>query len=314
MVKTKMNQTKQNKYIVQIRSLVILTLLAVVLFTAPHFASLVVSGDKENVSLYKKMAVDEFRDINLVAKSAYVYDIAKGEVLYSKNKNAQLPLASVTKIMTALVATELAESDTISISRNTLLPEGDSGLLIGDMWDMKEIIDLTLISSSNDGARALASVAGLGLNPEGVTFVDYMNKKAIELGMTQSFFLNESGLDENDVFAGSYGSAEDIGKLLSYVYENNYNLMNATTQKEIILYSGAGVYDVENTNKITDNIPGLMASKTGFTDLAGGNLAIIFEAGPIRPIAVVVLGSTIDGRFDDIEKLVDASILSLVSE
>ncbi len=68
------------------------------------------------------------------------------------------------------------------------------------------------------------------------------------------------------------------------------------------------VHNFENTNKDVRSFTGVIASKTGFTDLAGGNLAFMFEAGPMRPIAIVVLGSTAEDRFTDVKKLISASL------
>ena len=218
--------------------------------------------------------------------------------------------------MTALVAIEHASAnDTLSINRHALLPEGDSGFRIGEKWNIKNMIDMTLVSSSNDGARALASVGSFpGENMDASTeerFVNAMNEKARKLGLAQTYFLNESGLDESASISGGYGSARDIGTLLSYVLQSHPNLMEATAYNSVSIQSSDGVHTTQNTNKALDRIPGIVASKTGFTDLAGGNLAIALEAGPLRPIIVVVLGSTEEGRFDDVANLTNAAIVKI---
>ena len=87
--------------------------------------------------------------------------------------------------------------------------------------------------------------------------------------------------------------------------------MEATAYNSVSIQSSDGVHTTQNTNKALDRIPGIVASKTGFTDLAGGNLAIALEAGPLRPIIVVVLGSTEEGRFDDVANLTNAAIVKI---
>ena len=100
-----------------------------------------------------------FGDVELKAKSAYVFDVVKNEVLFKKNEFVQLPLASITKLMTALTAVELLpENSRITIRKEFLREEGDTGLLSGESWRLKDLLDFSLTVSSNDGARSVASV------------------------------------------------------------------------------------------------------------------------------------------------------------
>jgi len=204
-----------------------------VIFTAPHFLTVLKGGDAtapENVS---SNTIDKsaFLYTDIEAKAAFVYEVNSGKVLYSKGEELQFPLASITKVMTALVAIENTTSDTlIKIEDESLAQEGDSGLLAGETWKLKDLIDLTLVSSSNDGANAIAS-AGVSFDRD--SFMQKMNNKARELELTQTFFLNESGLDVNESFAGSYGSAKDIASLFSYVLNKHPNLLDATAYKSL---------------------------------------------------------------------------------
>ncbi|KND47585.1 MAG: D-alanyl-D-alanine carboxypeptidase (penicillin-binding protein 5/6) [Parcubacteria bacterium C7867-006] len=262
----------------------------------------------------KKHLSRAFDNIKLQAKAVYVYDIKNGVALYEKNADAQLPLASITKLMMALTAVELLPKDTeITIKKEFLAEEGDSGLLANESWKMKYLLDFSLVSSSNDGARSIASVIGATkLNTTDYDlgrqdFIKKMNEKAQALGLKQTFFINETGLDEGNI-SGAYGSAKDIESLMQYILVHNSEILEPTKNKFLSLDSDTKEHKAKNTNTDVSYIPGLLASKTGYTDMAGGNLAVAFDPTIGRPIIIVVLGSTIDGRFDDVDKLVKASL------
>ncbi|OGD69081.1 hypothetical protein A2996_00165 [Candidatus Campbellbacteria bacterium RIFCSPLOWO2_01_FULL_34_15] len=271
---------------------------------------------EENAGVVTKTEKNYFKDISgeLEAKSAFVFDAKTGEILFQKNAETQLPLASLTKLMTVLVSSELVSKDTvITIRQEDLNIEGDNGLLVGENLKFKNVSDMTLTASSNDGAHALASVIGYirlkdGEKTEREMFIDEMNKKAKEIGLAQTFFLNESGLDESDLVSGAYGSAKDMAFLMNHIIKNNYKLIEATKYPVLRISSDNKNHLFENTNQFVENIPGIIGSKTGFTDLAGGNLVVVFDVGIGHPIIVSVLGSSKEGRFDDVIKLVNSSI------
>lgn len=250
-----------------------------------------------------------FEGITLTAKSAYVWDINTQKALFKKEESKQLPLASVTKLMTALVAHEiLDESDTVRIDELSIRQDGFSGLSEGETFDRMSLTDLVLISSSNDGAFALAAAAGNALLPNSgaTSFVTAMNVRAKEIGLLETYFKNPTGLDISEQEGGAYGSARDVAFLMEYILRNEPDILTYTKEEEAHVYDQAGtLHDAENTNYFVDQIPGLIGSKTGYTDLAGGNLVIAFNAGLDRPIVVVVLGSTQHDRFTDTLKLVE---------
>ncbi len=247
-----------------------------------------------------------FPSVTIVGQAGIVKDLKTGEVLYAKNKNEKHPLASLTKVMSSIVAREyLGDTALVSIEERDLMTEGDSGLFLDELWESKELLGLTLLISSNDGSSAIKSTVESSFN---VDLIEEMNKKAEELGLSNTYYLNESGLDVTDYIGGSYGSAEDTADLLGYAVQNHYDLFGKTKNESATVYSlNYGAHTISNTNVITNNIPSLLAGKTGFTDLAGGNLAVVFEKEPGHPIAVVVLGSTKEDRFTDVEELVWAT-------
>jgi D-alanyl-D-alanine carboxypeptidase (penicillin-binding protein 5/6) len=166
------------------------------------------------------------------------------------------------------------------------------------------------MSSSNDGAFALASAAGNVLKPNSGahSFVEAMNIRAEEIGLHETYFRNPTGLDISETEAGAYGSARDMAFLMEYIVKNEPDILTFTREDVARVYSKTGgFHDAENTNDYIDEIPGLIGSKTGYTDLAGGNLVVAFDAGLNRPIVVVVLGSSQEDRFTDVMELVNAA-------
>lgn len=256
-----------------------------------------------------------FTDLNLTAAAAYVYDITTGQVLFEKNAHQVVPLASVTKLMTALVAAEILSGDAaVGINEASLHQYGNSGLLENEVFDRQTLTDLTLMSSSNDGAYAIAAAAGKYLDPDDpvTAFILAMNARAKELGMTDTVYKNTTGLDITDTESGADGSAADMAKLMSYIVLHYPELLHATTEPTVTIASEDGFsHNGQNTNYYTNEIPGLIGSKTGYTTLAGGNLVVAFNAGLNRPVVAVALGSTRQARFTDILALSAASRTAL---
>lgn len=246
-----------------------------------------------------------FDDVTVTARSAFVWDVRTQRPLFTKNADESLPLASITKLMTALVAYELLDDSTkIDISVDAIRIDGDSGLSDGEIFSLRDLTDMVLMASSNDGAAALGEAAGKVVNAPAdpdATFIRAMNVRAEELGLTNTRFKNVTGLDLSATEAGAYSSARDVAILLEYIISTYPTVTSLTTAQNTRIYNEAGEYhDIENTNEVVDRIDGLLASKTGYTELAGGNLTIAFEAGLNRPIIVVVLGSTFNDRFSDV--------------
>ncbi len=260
-------------------------------------------------------ASSAYDNLSLLAQSAYVLDSKTGKPLFSKNGDSQLPLASLTKIMTAVTAVSLLPRDTVlTIASSSLKEEGDSGLFADERWRLEDLLDFTLLQSSNDGANAIAAVAGaFGKSARADSsreeFVRAMNDKALALGLTQTYFLNPTGLDETENISGGYGSARDMSVLFYHAIKTYPSLFGGTRHESREFDSLSNLkHKVKNTNTFVNAIPSLLGSKTGYTDLAGGNLTVAFDAGPDRPIVLTVLGSTEQGRFEDAEKLVWATL------
>lgn len=258
-------------------------------------------------------AQDSFADVVLTAKSAIVADMLNGKVLYSKNPDIQLPLASLTKVPLMLAVSEVLSPETIITIPYDTAPKGSAERLAkGEKWSVKDVADFTLIASSNAGAEILALSADGAIRerfkeaPEGQAVLWRMNRIAEELGLIHTYFLNVSGLDISTTLSGSYGSAGDMARLFAYAAAKAPGVFAGTAEGGLLFTSPNGNSETRafNTNEVLEDIPGLIMGKTGTTDLAGGNLAIVFEVGPAHPIVAVVLGSTREARFEDMKVLI----------
>jgi len=256
--------------------------------------------------------------VSVQAEAAFVWDVTNQRALYEKNPNQSLPLASITKLMTALLTHELlADSAYTEIPLSAIRQEGSSGFTAGEELAVKELREIALVSSSNDAAYALAANVGalLGTRDPAGQFVAGMNIRAEELGLHTLEFYNPTGLDESATQPGAVGSAKEISLLMEYILRTFPELITPTQLTATRIYNTAGAYhEVVNTNQVAREIPNLIGSKTGYTDLAGGNLTVAFEAGLDRPIIITVLGSTRDGRFTDVLNLTQAVQKSITTK
>ncbi len=260
--------------------------------------------------------VAAFPSTPIEAKSAEVYDVRQGKVLFQKDAFAQQPLASLTKLMSALTAYELIPDYLlVRIDLSDIKEQGDSGLFPNEEWSLRNLVDFSLITSSNDGIRAVATLGGQQISGTSTVpdelFVARMNENAKKLGLNDTHFTNQSGLDISSTTAGAYGSARDIVHLVDHILKTNPHLLEATAYVKTTIPSKEASHDALNTNKAIGDIPFVLASKTGYTDLSGGNVVVAFNAGLNHPIIISVLGSSYDGRFGDLEALVKSTLVYL---
>ncbi len=263
---------------------------------------------------------DPFADISLQGESAYVLDLTDGHVLYSLNPDTQLPLASMTKVATVLAVSQVLPSDSLITIPYDTSPAGSAErLAAGQVWRLQDVINFTLIASSNGGADILADAAEDDIRAKypqatpGSATLWRMNDIAHQLDLTNTYFLNDNGLDISTTQAGAFGSARDVAKLFAYAATSAPATFAGTTQNNMALTSSVDGSKTSafNTDLALSAIPGIIMGKTGYTDLAGGNLGIVFDVGPAHPVVAVVLHSTEDGRFDDMKKIVADSIAAV---
>lgn len=269
-------------------------------FLAPLKNTGVFSGTQKNKQTEPNKE-EKIPQINIEAEAACVFDLTQNKFIFELDSEKPMPLASLTKLMTAVTAQEsLPETLKIEITKEAVEQEGDSGLKPGEAIMLKKLLPVMLVSSLNDAAFAIAVSLKTSAETNEDEFIKLMNKKARELNLTSMYFSNSTGLDVSENQAGAYGSCRDVANLMKYILSAHINLLEPTGKEQVYLDDGR---KFENTNKLLSKLPSFIGGKTGSSDLAGGNLTVALDNGLNHPLVITVLGSTLEGRFKDIETL-----------
>ena len=210
------------------------------------------------------LSITSFAEPSVTAKAAVVICADSGEIVYSKNSNERLPMASTTKIMTSLIAIENGADDKlITVTDEMVKVEGTSmGLKGGDSVSLLSLVKGMLMSSGNDAANATAHIISGGFEP----FAELMNERAQEIGMTNTHFVTPSGLDAD----GHYSTAYDMALLAAEAIKNPV-FLNICSSKSVKAYYGAPPYRrvLTNHNKLLSVSDDYIGLKTGFTKKSG---------------------------------------------
>jgi D-alanyl-D-alanine endopeptidase (penicillin-binding protein 7) len=242
-----------------------------------------ISADKK----YTSAKVKRNNQNNLVLRSASVLvkDQKTGELLIQKQSEAVLPIASITKLMTAMVildsGIDLDEMITIEHSDVDTILFSPSRLPVGTSFSREEALMLTLMASENRAAHALGRTYPGGFE----AFVDAMNAKARALGLSKTHFEDSAGLS-----SGNTSSAIDLARMVDAAY--HYPLVREfTTKEDATIFSGHRVLQFHNTNRLVQNPRWKIGlSKTGFTNDAGRCLVMQAYVAD-RPLLIVLLDS-----------------------
>ena len=200
--------------------------------------------------------------IETSARSAILMDMDSNKILYEKNINEQRSVASISKIMTAVVAIESGKlDDKVTIGREINTSYG-SGIYIkeGEVLTLRDLLYGLMLRSGNDAAIAIATYVG----GNSTNFVKLMNDKAKKIGMNNTVFNNPSGLDQEK---GNYSTAYDMAILASYAMKNN-EYKKITSTKKYVLKTNKNVYSWINKNKLLSLYKYTTGGKTGFTEIA----------------------------------------------
>lgn len=232
------------------------------------------------------------------SRSCIIYDRNSHMVLYSKNENKTVKMASTTKIMTSLIIIENCDlSETVEVSKKSASTGGSRlGLKTGDKITIKDLLYGLMLCSGNDAAIALAEYAG-----EDVTgFVTLMNDKANQLGLKDTHYESPHGLDSDN----HYTTAYELAVLTDYALKNKTFLQIVGTKNYTITINGYSK-NISNTNELLGNLTGVYGVKTGFTNGANRCLVTACKRNNMDIICVVLGADTKRFRTQDSIKLIE---------
>jgi len=244
------------------------------------------------------------------AKSAILVEIARNNgqqnIIWAKKADQESPIASLTKLMTAVIAAEFyQQNQNIIVTKRAIEQLDEAGnLRAGERLNTEKLLKIMLLESSNDAAFALTEPMG---GPEG--FVALMNLKAQDIGLGHTRYFNPNGLDPEDTQSPpdqiNHSTAIDLVKLAQYTVGYHPEILEILGEKEISLYSGDAQFyhQLQTTNELLDRNPNIIGGKTGTTERAKGCLLLILKGKtPGTYLVAVVLNSP--DKFGDMEKII----------
>jgi D-alanyl-D-alanine carboxypeptidase (penicillin-binding protein 5/6) len=251
---------------------------------------------------------DNSSSLNIAAKSAVLMDAVSGTVLYEQDSHTQLPPASVTKVMTMLLICEAIDSgrvttdDTVTISDHAASMGGSQMYMEpGETHTLDELLTGISMVSANDACVAAAEY----ISGSSDIFVENMNKRAAELGMKDTHFVNTNGLPVADHYTSAYDIAVMSSELLKHDVILDYlknqsgtSVVGKNADKQTTL-------EMVNTNKLLRSYNGAIGIKTGFTQDAGYCLSAAAERSNLRLVAVVLGCESSAVRFSEAARLLD---------
>ena len=241
-------------------------------------------------------------DFDVPCRAAVLIDLSSGTVLYEKEPDAPMPIASITKVMTLLLAFEAIDAGKVSLQDTVPVSDhaynmGGSQIWLepGETFTLDEMIKAICVSSANDAAVAVAEFIG-GSEP---AFAELMNQKAAELGMVNTTFKNACGLDE----AGHLSTARDVAIMSREMLLKHPQITDYTTIWMDTLRGGQT--QLLNTNKLLKRYQGITGLKTGTTSGAGVCISASASRDGLDLLAVVLGAASSAERFDAATALLD---------
>lgn len=268
----------------------------------------------DNIWFPKEASASSFVSApEISAESAFFVEANTGQVLFQKNYRDKKRIASLTKIMTAIIALENKKlSDTYTVSKMAAEMEPDKMLLKeNERLTLEELLSGIFLVSANDAAEVLAEQSASGREE----FINLMNTKTKILGMNDTWFINPSGLEEDDPRDPSkliehFSTAYDVALMSRYLISRWPEVINISSREHIYLpiTDTHQDYDMYSGINLLTTYPGVMGLKTGYTPEAGLTLVTLAKKGNAEVLGVL-LGAT--NRRDDAKAMLDYSFAKL---
>lgn len=252
----------------------------------------------------KVTPLEDSLPLSLTSPSVILAETSTGTVIFEKNADEHREAASITKLMTALLMLEAIDrgdcalTDQVTVSPNAAAMKGSQALLDANaVYSLEDLLRTTIMVSANDSAVALAEhLCGTEAN-----FVTRMNQRAVELGMTDTCYVNCTGYPQD----GQYTSARDVMRLCCEVSRHPAYHKYASVWIDTLTHPGGRVTDLTNTNRLVRFYSGCDGFKTGSTDAAKYCLAATAEKNGMRLVAVVLGAETSQTRFNEARSMLD---------
>lgn len=239
--------------------------------------------------------------LSLPCRNALLMCTDTGDILYEMQADDEVPIASITKVMTLLLALEAVEAGKVSMTDIVPISEhaynmGGSQIWLepGEQFTLDELVKAICVCSANDAAVAVAEFVGGSEE----AFAEMMNQKAAELGMTHTHFVNACGLDAE----GHYSSARDVARMSVELLRHPKILEYSQIWMDSLR---GGETQIVNTNKLLKTYPGTTGLKTGTTSKAGVCIAATAQRGGMNLLAVVLGSNSGKERFESASTLLD---------
>ena len=248
--------------------------------------------------------LEEGQPMTLTSPSAILAETATGAVIFEKNADERREVASITKLMTALLVLEALDrgdvqlTDQVQVSRNAAAMKGSQALLDANaVYSLEDLLRTTIMASANDSAVALSEY----LCGSEEAFVARMNARAQELGMINTNYVNCTGYPQD----GQYTTARDVCTLCCEVAKHPLYTTYSSVWIDKLTHPGGRVTDLTNTNRLVRFYQGCDGFKTGSTDAAKYCLAATAEKNGMRLVAIVLGTPVSQTRFDECRAMLE---------
>lgn len=251
---------------------------------------------------FNPMVIAESTDVQITSKSAYLVDFNTGTVLFEKEPNLKLPVASMVKLMTILLTFEEIEKGNLKLDELVSTTDNASGMGGSQVfidpyveYKVEDLLKSVIVASANDASVALAEkISGSEAN-----FVAKMNAKAKELGMQNTSYINCTGLPA----PMQYSTAKDVSTLNRELLNHKNYYQYSTIWMDKLIHPSGRETELVNTNKLIRYFKGCDSGKTGSTDEAGFCLSASAERDGLRLISTIVGGSNSKTRFNEVSDM-----------